>query len=105
MITLGVYLIFTVATALSWNFWSFMIFRFLAGSGIGGEYSTINSAIDELVPARMRGRVALAIRSSWWIGTAVAAGLTVLLLNTLAVNVGRRVGFALGAILARSPGT
>jgi MFS family permease len=105
MITPGVYLIFTVATALSWNFWSFMIFRFLAGSGIGGEYSTINSAIDELVPARVRGRVALAIKSSWWIGTAVAAGLTVLLLNTLAVNVGRRVGFALGAILARSPGT
>jgi MFS family permease len=100
MITLGVYLIFTVATALSWNFWSFMVFRFLAGSGIGGEYSAINSAIDELVPARVRGRVALAINSSWWIGTAVAAGLTVLLLNTLAVNVGWRVAFGLGAILA-----
>jgi MFS family permease len=100
MITLGVYLVFTVATALSWNFWSFMLFRVLAGSGIGGEYSAINSAIDELVPARVRGRVALAINSSWWIGTAAAAGLTVLLLNTLAVNVGWRVGFALGAILA-----
>ncbi len=86
MITLGVYLLFTVATALSWNFWSFMIFRVLAGSGIGGEYSAINSAIDELVPARVRGRVALAINSSWWIGTAAAAGLTVVLLNTLAVE-------------------
>jgi MFS family permease len=100
MVTLGVYLLFTVATALAWNFWSFMIFRVLAGSGIGGEYSAINSAIDELVPARVRGRVALAINSSWWIGTAAAAGLTVVLLNTLAVNVGWRVGFGLGAILA-----
>ena len=67
-----------------------MIFRVLAGSGIGGEYSAINSAIDELVPARVRGRVALAINSSWWIGTAVAAGLTVVLLNSFAVNVGWR---------------
>jgi MFS family permease len=100
MITLGVYLLFTVATALAWNFWSFMLFRVLAGAGIGGEYSAINSAIDELVPARVRGRVALAINSSRWIGTAAAAGLTVLLLNTLAVNLGWRVGFGLGAVLA-----
>jgi MFS family permease len=100
MITLGVYLVFTVATALAWSFWSFMIFRFLAGTGIGGEYSAINSAIDELVPARVRGRVALAINSSWWIGTAVAAGLSVVLLHVFAANVGWRVGFGLGAILA-----
>jgi MFS family permease len=100
MVTLGVYLVFTVATALSWDFWSFMAFRFLAGSGIGGEYSAINSAIDELVPARVRGRVALGINSSWWIGTAVAAGLTVVLLNTFSANVGWRIGFGLGAILA-----
>jgi len=100
MITLGVYLLFTVATALSWNFWSFMIFRVLAGSGIGGEYSAINSAIDELVPARVRGRVALAINSSWWAGTAAAAGLTVVLLNFLSANVGWRIAFGLGAILA-----
>jgi MFS family permease len=100
MITLGVYLVFTVATALAWNFWSFMLFRVLAGSGIGGEYSAINSAIDELVPARVRGRVALAINSSWWIGTAAAAGLTVFLLNVFSENVGWRVAFGLGAILA-----
>jgi MFS family permease len=100
MITLGVYLCFTIATALSWDFWSFMAFRFLAGTGIGGEYSAINSAIDELVPARVRGRVALAINSSWWIGTAVAAGLTVVLLNSFSANVGWRIGFGLGAILA-----
>jgi MFS family permease len=100
MVTLGVYLVFTVATALAWDFWSFMIFRVLAGSGIGGEYSAINSAIDELVPARVRGRVALAINSSWWIGTAAAAGMTVLLLNVLAPAIGWRIGFGLGAVLA-----
>jgi MFS family permease len=100
MVTLGVYLAFTVATAFAWSFWSFMLFRFLAGSGIGGEYAAINSAIDELVPARLRGRVALAINSSWWAGAAVAAGLTVLLLNVLAPTIGWRVGFALGAVLA-----
>jgi MFS family permease len=99
-ITLGVYLGFTVATALAWNFWSFMLFRVFAGAGIGGEYSAINSAIDELVPARVRGRVALAINSSWWIGTAVAAGLTVVLLNVFSANIGWRLGFGLGAILA-----
>ncbi|MEA2207348.1 MAG: hypothetical protein QOE77_4124, partial [Blastocatellia bacterium] len=56
MITLAVYLVFTVATAFAWNYWSFAIFRVLAGSGIGGEYAAINSAIDELIPARVRGR-------------------------------------------------
>jgi MFS family permease len=100
MITLGIYLVFTVATALAWGFWSFMIFRFLAGAGIGGEYSAINSAIDELIPARVRGRVALAINSSWWLGTAAAAGLTVVLLNVLEPSIGWRLGFLLGAILA-----
>jgi MFS family permease len=100
MITLGIYLVFTVATALAWGFWSFMIFRFLAGAGIGGEYSAINSAIDELIPARVRGRVALAINSSWWLGTAAAAGLTVVLLNVLEPTIGWRLGFLLGAILA-----
>ena len=100
MVTLGVYLLFTVATAFAWNFWSFMLFRVLAGTGIGGEYSAINSAIDELVPARLRGRVALAINSSWWIGTACAAGLTVFLLHTLGPALGWRVAFGLGAVLA-----
>jgi MFS family permease len=100
MVTLGIYLVFTVATALAWGFWSFMIFRVLAGMGIGGEYSAINSAIDELVPARVRGRVALAINSSWWLGTMAAAGLTVVLLNVLEPAIGWRVGFGLGAILA-----
>jgi MFS family permease len=100
MITLGVYLVFTVATALAWSFWSFMLARVFAGAGIGGEYSAINSAIDELVPARLRGRVALAINSSWWMGTMAAAGLTVVLLNVFSENVGWRVAFGLGAVLA-----
>src|SRR5438046_5164357 len=73
MVTLGLYLVFTVATALAWSFTSFTIFRVLAGAGIGGEYAAINSAIDELIPARVRGRVALAINGSWWVGTAAAA--------------------------------
>jgi MFS family permease len=100
MVTLGIYLVFTVCTALAWGFWSFMIFRFLAGTGIGGEYSAINSAIDELVPACVRGRVALAINSSWWLGTMAAAGLTVVLLNVLEPAIGWRLGFGLGAVLA-----
>ncbi len=101
MITLGVYLVFTVATALSWNFWSFMIFRVLAGSGIGGEYSAINSAIDELIPARVRGAVDLIINGSYWIGTAVGAALSVLLLDPsiFAKNVGWRLSFFLAALL------
>jgi MFS family permease len=100
MVTLGVYLTFTVATAFSWNLWSFLLFRILAGSGIGGEYAAINSAIDELIPARVRGRVALAINGSWWIGTAIAAGASYPMLHYLAKDVGWRVGFAIGAILA-----
>jgi MFS family permease len=100
MVTLGVYLTFTVATAFSWNLWSFLLFRILAGSGIGGEYAAINSAIDELIPARVRGRVALAINGSWWIGTALAAGASYPMLHYLSKNVGWRVGFGIGALLA-----
>src|SRR5207247_9372163 len=72
-ITLAIYLVFTVASGLAWNYWSFVGFRLLAGAGIGGEYSAINSAIDELIPARVRGRVALAINGCWWVGTAGGA--------------------------------
>jgi MFS family permease len=100
MVTLGVYLAFTVATAFSWNLWSFLLFRILAGSGIGGEYAAINSAIDELIPARVRGRVALAINGSWWVGTALAAGASYPMLHYLSKNVGWRVGFGIGALLA-----
>lgn len=100
MVTLAVYLVFTVASALAWNFWSFAIFRALAGSGIGGEYAAINSAIDELIPARVRGRVDIAINGSWWIGTAVAAFFSFTFLHYVRESIGWRLAFALGALLA-----
>jgi MFS family permease len=101
LITLAVYLIFTFLTAFSWNFWSFAVFRFLAGTGIGGEYSAIYSAVDELIPARFRGQIALAISGSYWIGTILGSGLSIILLNENIVDqyYGWRVAFWLGAIL------
>ena len=100
-ITLGIYLLFTVATAFSWNFWSFALFRFLAEAGIGGEYSAIYSAIDELIPARIRGQVALAISGSYWGGAAVGSLLSAALLSGLFVPMfyGWRLAFGIGAIL------
>jgi MFS family permease len=101
MVTLGVYLIATVATAFSFNFIWFAACRFLTGTGIGGEYSAINSAIDELIPARVRGHTDLAINGTWWVGTAFGAGLTAFLLNPhlLPVDLGWRLCFGLGAVL------
>src|SRR5256886_6218296 len=81
MVTLGVYLVPTVLTAFSFNFIWFAACRFLTGTGIGGEYAAINSAIDELIPARVRGHTDLAINGTWWVGTALGAGLTTVLLN------------------------
>jgi MFS family permease len=99
-VTLGIYLLFTVASGLAWNYESFALFRFMAGAGIGGEYAAINSAIDELIPARVRGRVALAINGSWWVGTAFAAFFSYELLQNLDESIGWRIGFFLGATLA-----
>lgn len=100
-VTLLLYLAATVLTALSWNLWSFMAFRFLAGAGIGGEYAAINSAIDELIPARSRGHTNLAINGSWWLGTILGALLTIPLLDPalIAEELGWRLCFALGAVL------
>ncbi len=100
MVTLAIYLSFTVLSGLAWNFWSFAAFRVLAGAGIGGEYAAINSAIDELIPARVRGRLDIAINGSWWIGTAVAAFLSYELLNLFRETISWRLGFFLGAIVA-----
>jgi MFS family permease len=99
--TLAVYLAATLLTACSFNFASFAFCRFLTGFGIGGEYAAINSAIDELIPARVRGTVDLAINGTFWIGAALGAGLSVFLLNPLLVNpeIGWRLSFALGAVL------
>jgi MFS family permease len=101
MITLAVYLVATIATAFSFNFYWFLICRFITGAGIGGEYSAINSAIDELIPARARGWTDLAINGTWWVGTAAGAALTVVLLNPhlFAVDLGWRLCFGLGAVL------
>ncbi|MFL5588022.1 MAG: MFS transporter [Ktedonobacteraceae bacterium] len=101
MITLGVYLVATVATAFTFNFIWFAACRFFTGTGIGGEYAAINSAIDELIPARVRGHVDLAINGTWWVGTAAGAGLTVFLLNPhlFPVDIGWRLCFGMGAIL------
>ena len=100
-ITLGVYLVATAATAFSWDFYSFLFFRFLTGAGIGGEYSAINSAIQELIPARLRGRIDLAINGSFWIGAAGGALLSVWLLDPtfLDPDMGWRVAFGSGAVL------
>src|SRR3569833_2796124 len=72
-ITLAVYLLATAASAFSWNIWSFMLFRFLTGAGIGGEYAAINSTIQELIPARVRGWTVLCIIGSFWLGAALGA--------------------------------
>ncbi|MFL6948807.1 MAG: MFS transporter [Xanthobacteraceae bacterium] len=101
-ITLALYLVATAATALSWNLWSFALFRFLTGAGIGGEYTAINSAIQELIPARYRGWTDLVINGSFWIGAAMgAAGSIVLLDPTMfSPDVGWRLAFLIGAALA-----
>ena len=101
MITLALYLTATLLTALSWDLMSFMVFRFLTGAGIGGEYAAINSAIDELIPARNRGHTDLAINGTWWLGSAAGALLTLLLLNPAIFpeSVGWRLCFVFGAVL------
>src|SRR4051794_12143895 len=100
-ITLAVYLVATAATALSWNVWSFALFRFLTGAGIGGEYTAINSTIQELVPARYRGWTDLVINGSFWIGAAVGAAGSIVLLDpaVLDPDIGWRLAFLIGAAL------
>jgi MFS family permease len=101
IITLAIYLAATVATAFSFHYWWFAACRFLTGAGIGGEYAAINSAIDELIPARVRGQVDLAINGSYWLGTAAGAALSLVLLDPhiLPLDIGWRIAFALGAFL------
>src|SRR5438067_8374883 len=100
-ITVAVYLVGTALSALSWNFWSYAFFRAVTGAGIGGEYAAINSAIDELIPARVRGRVDLIINGSYWIGAALGSAATVVLLNPylFPVWLGWRFVFGIGAVL------
>jgi MFS family permease len=102
LLTLAVYMGATVATAFTMGFDGFAVCRFLTGVGIGGEYAAINSAIDELIPARVRGRVNLAINGSFWLGAALGALLSLVLLDprVLGPVQGWRAGFLLGAVLA-----
>jgi len=100
-ITVAVYLIATGLTAFSWSFASYAFFRAITGAGIGGEYAAINSAIDELIPARVRGRVDLMINGSYWLGAALGSTATIVLLNPrwLPVWLGWRCAFGIGATL------
>jgi MFS family permease len=101
-ITLVVYLVATAATAFSWNLWSFMLFRFVTGAGIGGEYAAINSTIQELIPARVRGWTDLVINGSFWIGAAAGAVASIVLLDPAVIDpeLGWRLAFLIGAALA-----
>lgn len=100
-ITLAIYLVGVLCSAFSWNIWSFVFFRILTGAGIGGEYAAINSAIDELIPARVRGRVDLIVNGTYWIGAAIGSVSTIFLLDPhrFAINTGWRIGFGAGALL------
>jgi MFS family permease len=100
ILTLVVYLTATVATAFAFAPWYFFIARFFTGAGIGGEYAAINSAIDELIPARVRGRVDLIINGSYWLGAAGGAAGALLLLNTslFPQDIGWRLAFGIGAV-------
>ncbi|WP_431236769.1 MFS transporter [Mycolicibacterium aichiense] len=99
LLTLGLYLAATVATAFSFAPWYFFLTRFLTGAGIGGEYAAVNSAVDELIPARNRGRVDLAINGSYWLGAVLGAAGSLILLNGdwVPLNVGWRLAFGIGA--------
>jgi MFS family permease len=101
LLTLGVYILATLATAASWTAWFFFLCRFFTGAGIGGEYAAINSAIDELIPARVRGRVDLIINGSYWVGSAIGSAVAILLLDKalLSASVGWRLAFLLGAVI------
>jgi MFS family permease len=98
-VTLGLYLVSAFLTAFSWDFASFALFRFLTGAAIGGEYSAINSAIDELIPSRVRGWADLAINGTFWVGAALGSMASIVLLDPslFRVNLGWRLGFGIGA--------
>jgi MFS family permease len=100
--TIGIYLLATIASGFSWDFWSFLLFRFITGAGIGGEYGAINSAIQELIPARRRGHTDLAINGSFWVGAAVGAVASLVVLNPALIDpaIGWRLAFVVGGLLA-----
>jgi MFS family permease len=99
--TLGIYLVGNALTAFSFNFWFFALARAIAGAGIGGEYAAINSAIDELIPARYRGRTDLAVNGTYWLGAMIGASANLAFLNKdlFGVDVGWRLGLLIGPII------
>ena len=100
-ITVLLYLIATIACGLSWNFWSFALFRLLTGAGIGGEYAAVNATIQELIPARRRGFIDLVVNGSFWLGAAVGAigALVVLDPSVMPAEDGWRFAFIIGGVL------
>src|SRR5256714_14601359 len=100
LVTLVVYLVATVCTAVSFDILFFALCRLVTGFGIGGEYAAINSAIDELIPARVRGTVDLAINGTFWVGAAMGAALTIVLLQPdwIGAQIGWRFAFLLGGV-------
>ena len=101
LVTLATYSVATLLTALSWNFASFAIFRFITGLGIGGEYAAINSAVDELIPGKLRGTVDLLVNGTFWVGAAVGSLASAYLLSGHGIppNLGWRIAFGIGALL------
>jgi MFS family permease len=101
ILTLAIYLIGSGLAGFSWNSWSLFLFRFIAGTGIGGEYTAINSAIDEIMPSRYRGRVDIAINGTYWGGAALGAMASLFLFNEhyIPTHLGWRIGFFIGPAL------
>jgi len=100
IITLLVYSSFTVISAISPGYYFFLVFRFLTAIGVGAEYSAINAAIGEIIPARFRGRANAVVMNFWPFGAILAAFLTLFLINLLPPSIGWRLTFGLGAIIA-----
>jgi MFS family permease len=100
-ITVLVYLVATIASGCAWSFWSFALFRFVTGMGIGGEYAAVNATIQEMIPARRRGFTDLVINGSFWLGAAIGAGGALVALDPRIVppEVGWRAAFVIGGVL------
>jgi MFS family permease len=100
IVTLGIYLIGSGLGGFAWDYWSLLVCRFIAGLGIGGEYTAINSAIDELIPSRYRGRVDIAVNGTYWGGAAIGSAIGLYLFsNHVPITWGWRIGFFIGPVL------